>query len=82
MCGDGARGCCVTPNLDHPFQNDWEAGRSYEFNGGDLDECNDFDLGDPANINIDFFMEIYHTGTKILQYFLNKILYNSTLRAD
>jgi len=63
VCGDGARGCCVTPNLDHPFQNDWEAGRSYEFDGGDLDECNDFDLGDPAGINLDFFMEIYHTGT-------------------
>ena len=62
VCGDGVRGCCVTPNLDHPFQNDWEAGRSYEFHGGDLDECNDFDLGDPANINLEFFMEIYHTG--------------------
>ena len=62
VCGEGVRGCCVTPDLDHPFKNDWEAGQSYEFNGGDLLECNDFDLGDPANINLDFFMEIYHTG--------------------
>ena len=69
VCGDGVRGCCVTPNLDHPFKNDWEAGRSYEFSGGDLEECNDFDLGDPANINLDFFMEIYHTG---LEHFFTK----------
>ena len=44
--------------------NDWEAGRSYEFSGSDLDECNAFDLGDPANINLEFFMEIYHTGAE------------------
>ena len=42
--------------------NDWEEGKSYSFEGRDLDECNNFDLGDPANIDLNFLMEIYHTG--------------------
>ena len=62
VCGAGERGCCVTPDLDHHFSDDWEEGNSYSFDGRDLGECNDFDLGDPANVNLDFLMEIFHTG--------------------
>ena len=61
ICGAGERDCCVTENLDH-WGNDWEAGKSYTFEGHLLFECNNFDLGDPELINLNFLMEIYHTG--------------------
>ena len=66
ICGAGDRGCCITPDLDHAFINDWEKGKSYSFDGPDLGECNDFDLGEPTSINLNFLMEIYHTGKSCL----------------
>merc|ERR1712109_322255 len=64
VCGQGQSPaiCCVAANLDDSDSNNFEEGNEDVFQGKDLKECENFDLGNVVSAD-QFSLVLYHAGS-------------------